>query len=94
MIYIQGRGAFIREQGDPIWRQCIPDERELQDCFRAHGFTPSGRRAQYFLPMVLHRALRSRGLSAALESPFRLTGLTGLLGSPVIARFTREAASR
>lgn len=59
--------------------------------FRKHGFAVAGRRAQFFLPMVLHRALKSRTASAALERACEALGLTQRWGSPVIIRMTREA---
>lgn len=61
--------------------------REVEEAFRACGFAPSGRVPQFFLPMVLHRALRCRPCSAALEVACRGLGLTRRWGSPVIARF-------
>ncbi len=64
-------------------------EAELLEEFRAGGFGRSERHAQFFFPMAAHRALGSRPLSAALEGPFRWTGLTGLFGSPVILKLVR-----
>jgi SAM-dependent methyltransferase len=59
--------------------------------FAANGFAPSGRRPQFFLPMALHRAARSAGLSRGLEGLARAIRLTRLLGSPVILRLERRA---
>ena len=64
--------------------------REIEAAFAAGGFAPSGRVGQFFLPMVLHRALRCRPCSAALESLCRGLGLTRRWGSPVVARFSRK----
>jgi hypothetical protein len=64
--------------------------REVAAAFAAGGFAPAGRAGQFFLPMVLHRALRCRPCSAALEAACRGLGLTGRWGSPVIARFSRS----
>ena len=58
--------------------------------FAAHGFVPTQRKAQFFLPMALHRALKVRGLSAGMEAFCRITGLTALLGSPVIIHMRRR----
>lgn len=58
--------------------------------FRKHGFHPRERRPQFFWPMALHRALGSPGLSRALETAARATGLRAAFGSPVIARFDRD----
>ncbi|MCF7837139.1 MAG: class I SAM-dependent methyltransferase [Candidatus Marinimicrobia bacterium] len=63
---------------------------EVADAMRQAGFVPAGRRAQFFWPMVLHRALKRPRLSRALEAPPRLLGLTRLFGSPIIARFERQ----
>ena len=45
---------------------------------------------QFFLPMVLHRMIGRRGISAALEGLCRGLGLTRLWGSPVIALFVPD----
>ncbi|MBX7184499.1 MAG: class I SAM-dependent methyltransferase [Vicinamibacteria bacterium] len=58
--------------------------------FSKHGFRLRERRPQFFWPMALHRALGSPGLSRALESATRATGLQARFGSPVIARFDRD----
>lgn len=60
--------------------------RQVIDEFAKHGFVPAEIRKQFFLPMVLHRMLKSRALSAALEAGCRALGLTRLWGSPVIVR--------
>lgn len=60
---------------------------QLREAFENNGYTRYGTEKQFFLPMVLHRALRSGSASAALEAIPRALGLTALLGSPVIARF-------
>lgn len=58
--------------------------------FRKHGFEINRSRAQFFLPMVLHRAFGSRRLSAAMETLCRVLFLTRLWGSPVIVEMTRK----
>lgn len=68
--------------------QCLR-ERELLRVFKEVGFRESDRFPQYFLPMMLHRALKQPRLSAALEAFFRAIGLTRLLGSPVILKVDR-----
>lgn len=57
--------------------------------FAKHGFALQRRQAQFFLPMVLHRALNCRRLSVVLESFCRLICLTRLWGSPVIVKMVR-----
>lgn len=62
---------------------------EIREAFAAHGFKVNRVRKQFFLPMVLHRMLRLRALSAALEGICRALGLTRLWGSPVIVEAVR-----
>ena len=54
--------------------------------FARNGFAPAATGKQFFLPMVLHRMLKSRALSAGLEAVCRALGLTRGWGSPVIVR--------
>jgi ubiquinone/menaquinone biosynthesis C-methylase UbiE len=70
--------------------------REIRDAFATHGFAEARRLPQFFLPMVLHRTMKSRAISSALEQVFRVTGLTGRLGSPVLAEMVPndDAAAR
>lgn len=70
------------EKNTRTWR--LFRHREVIEEFAKHGFVPDRTRKQFFLPMVLHRMLKSRGLSAALEFVCRACGLTRLWGSPVI----------
>ena len=62
---------------------------EIESAFAAHGFRPLRRTPQFFLPMVLHRTLKCRPVSAAMESACAALGLTRRWGSPVIAAFER-----
>ena len=57
---------------------------EVREVFAARGFRERGRKKQFFLPMVAHRMLNCRPLSAGLEALARAAGLTRLAGSPVI----------
>ena len=59
--------------------------------FAKNGYAPTATKKQFFLPMVLHRMLKSRRLSAALEAVCRALGLTRLWGSPVIVRMVPKA---
>ncbi len=61
---------------------------EVLDEFRKHTYHLVTKRAEFALPMVLHRMMKSRKISSALETICRFTGLTRLAGSPVIAHFT------
>ncbi len=45
---------------------------------------------EFFCPMAIHRAIKSRGFSRAVESVSRFLGLTHLWGSPIILRVIRE----
>jgi len=62
---------------------------EIESFFSANGFSIEAREGQFFLPMVLHRTLKSRRLSAWLEDKCKHYGLTRKWGSPVIVKATR-----
>ena len=63
---------------------------QLRDEFGKHGFAMRDRVGQFFFPMVIHRMLKLRAVSAAMEAVSRVLGLNALAGSPVIARFERN----
>ena len=73
-------GRVDPEPDSPRWHQVI-------GAFAQNGYAPAATGKQFFLPMVLHRMLKSRPASAALEAVCRALGLTRLWGSPVIVRF-------
>ena len=54
-----------------------------------HGFGKAVERRQFFLPMVVHRALKNARLSRLGEGASAAAGLTRWLGSPVILRSQR-----
>ena len=62
---------------------------EVRAEFARHGFTLRRQEPEFFLPIVLHRVLRCRPLSAALEAVCRGLGLTRRWGSPVIVEMRR-----
>lgn len=64
--------------------------RQMAAAFAVHGYRRTALAKQFFLPMVLHRVLRSPVLSGLAEGACRCLGLTALLGSPAIARFEPE----
>lgn len=64
---------------------------EVDAEFMKQGYELHCRNSQFFLPMVLHRALRCRGLSKAMEAICRSLGLTKRWGSPVIAEYRRKS---
>jgi 2-polyprenyl-3-methyl-5-hydroxy-6-metoxy-1,4-benzoquinol methylase len=63
---------------------------EIEKEFSAHGFAVAAREGQFFLPMVLHRRLKYRQLSAWLEEKCKQRGLTQRWGSPVIIKAVRK----
>lgn len=54
-----------------------------------HGFNGPVERRQFFLPMVVHRALKNVRLSRLGEKASAAVGLTRCLGSPVLLRVER-----
>ena len=60
--------------------------RQVIEEFAKNGFVPAEMKKQFFLPMVVHRMLKNRAISAGLEAVCRALGLTRLWGSPVIVR--------
>ncbi len=64
--------------------------KELAAEFGRHGFGQLKRHPQFFFPMVLHRMLKNRKLSAALENLARFFLLTRFFGSPVVLEATRS----
>jgi 2-polyprenyl-3-methyl-5-hydroxy-6-metoxy-1,4-benzoquinol methylase len=83
-------GAKKKIEGNTrAWRMFR--DAEVIEEFRKNGFEPWIRKKQFFLPMALHRALKCTPISRFLEAVCRLTGLTGMFGSPVIATFRRAS---
>jgi SAM-dependent methyltransferase len=64
---------------------------QVEEALTASGFRPTGRRAEFFFPMALHRALGWAPLARGLEGAAAGLGLTRTLGSPVILRGERRA---
>jgi ubiquinone/menaquinone biosynthesis C-methylase UbiE len=65
-------------------------ESDLLQFFQSLGFTRGARYAQYFLPMVFYRMMKSPRAATAVEHLFRQVGLTSLFGSPIILKVIRE----
>lgn len=78
------------EKNTRVWRNFT--HAEVEQSFQQNGFTTGKRRGQFFLPMVIHRALQLRALSAFLEGATGLLGLNRCFGSPVLARFDRSTS--
>ncbi len=58
-----------------------------------NGYSAPEFRAQFFLPMVIHRKLASPRISNILEAGARVTGLTTLFGSPIILKSRKREIS-
>ena len=63
---------------------------EVRRVFSEQCFKQTRLKKQFLLPMVLHRMLKCRPVSAGLETAFRGIGLTRLAGSPVIGLYRRD----
>jgi SAM-dependent methyltransferase len=66
---------------------------EVARAFQDAGFAVTSVRPQFLLPMALYRLVGSAGPARVAEGVARSLGLTGLLGSPVIARADRRPAT-
>jgi SAM-dependent methyltransferase len=84
------------------WKRAVEGDTRSFLCFRPgeviaelgrHGFGRPTVRRQFFLPMVVHRAVGRAGVSRAMEGASAGLGLTRALGSPVILRVQREEGS-
>ncbi len=72
------------EKNTRHWR--LFRHQEVAAAFGRVGFVRTGRRAQFFLPMVLHRILKCQPLSASAEWFCRALGFTHVWGTPVVVR--------
>lgn len=63
---------------------------EIGEVLRACGFEPRERRAQFLLPMVVHRRANGAAPLRAIERSAKLLGLTQVIGSPVVLRADRR----
>lgn len=66
------------------------DRTEVARAFETAGFAVTAVRPQFLLPMALYRLAGSAGLARGAEGLARSLALTGLFGSPVIARADRR----
>ena len=60
--------------------------KEIRDMLAANSFAVPRYKAEFLMPMVVHRKLQSPQISRMLEAVCRGIGLTSLLGSPIIVR--------
>lgn len=58
--------------------------REIAEAFEQNGFKVQTRYPQFFWPMVIHRMLKTPGISRVLEAPCKWLGLTRFFGSPIV----------
>lgn len=65
--------------------------REIDSAFTRNGFRVAETYRQFLWPMFVHRMVRLPAISALLEAPGRVTGVTRFVGSPVLARADRIA---
>ena len=65
-------------------------ESELLEVFKPLGFIRGDRYPQFFLPMVLHKSVKSVTFSSVVEQFWRRLRLTSLLGSPVILKLVKK----
>ena len=81
------------------WKRALEGNTRTFFCFRSgqvaaelaeHGFVRPLVRRQFFVPMVVHRKLRSAGFSRTVERASRTLGLTRAFGSPVVLRAERK----
>ena len=75
------------------WKKKIEGNTRTFLCFKPgevpaelarHGFGRTAVRRQFFVPMVVHRALSRLRISRGLERASRFLGLTRAFGSPVV----------
>jgi SAM-dependent methyltransferase len=66
------------------------DETHIIAAFAANQFVLSGRSAQYFWPMAVHRLIHCLPVAKTMEAVPSLLRLTAWLGSPVVACFERK----
>jgi 2-polyprenyl-3-methyl-5-hydroxy-6-metoxy-1,4-benzoquinol methylase len=82
-------GAKKGVEGDTRPFAVFSDD-DVRAAFADHGFDAAARRPQFLLPMALHRALGTAGLSQGAEAIAAAAGLTSLFGSPVILKAERR----
>lgn len=80
------------------WKKALEGNTRTFHCFRPgeviaecarHGFGRPAVQRQFFIPMVVHRAVGRAGISRILEGASGALGLTRAFGSPVILRVER-----
>lgn len=64
--------------------------RQIKNEFDRNSFMVEDLEPEFFLPMVIHRKMKMATLSQSAEHLFRISGLTKVFGSPVVAHFARK----
>jgi 2-polyprenyl-3-methyl-5-hydroxy-6-metoxy-1,4-benzoquinol methylase len=64
--------------------------RQIIKIFQEHNFNRFLMRPQFFIPMVVHRTIKSVLFSKMVEFIFRVLGITNLFGSPIIVKATKQ----
>jgi ubiquinone/menaquinone biosynthesis C-methylase UbiE len=80
-----------RLEGDTRYYRNFRDA-EVDEVLRVCGFAPRERRAQFILPMVVHRRANGARALRAVERAAKSLRLTRTLGSPVVLRADRRRA--
>lgn len=62
---------------------------QISEVLASNGFGNTQFRPEFFLPMVIHRKLNHKKISAVMEGCLRATSLTHFFGSPIIFRSDR-----
>ncbi len=75
----------VRIEGNTLLFQCF-SRKEILSEFSKSGFYMPIILPEFFIPMVIHRAIGIVLFSKVIESLCRLLGLTTFLGSPVVLR--------
>jgi hypothetical protein len=78
-------------EGNTRTFRCFRPGEVIAECAR-HGFGRPAVRRQFFVPMVVHRALGTAAVSRTVERASGLLGLTRAFGSPVVLRVERGKA--
>jgi ubiquinone/menaquinone biosynthesis C-methylase UbiE len=65
---------------------------EIDEVLQVCAFEPRERRAQFLLPMVVHRQARGAAALRGVERAAKALGLTAALGSPVVLRADRRGS--
>ena len=95
LVRVAGKGTFVAkkkiETNTRHWT--LFRHAQIHDAFTDAGWPIAKKHGQFFFPMVVHRMLKCRPLSAGLESVSRALGLNDAWGSPIIFRAEPKRAA-